>query len=809
MKVVFPPIINYSNRISVKNDINQKPFSKISSDSFCRQNCTLNMTAINFKGVSDFKDNTRKHFESDSYDDFISYLYAEIKKRAYEKGIHFDIAEEVVQNALFQIVLYKNEFDSGNITQDEFLAKIDEIYITLRPSKNDYVTDYNSVSLYEVIGSGSDDEFIHATNLAATISQDTYKEKMSYLREASWEERRENKEKIAKLISNAKLTSAEQDILSLRYSKDTLIPYSVMAEETGFSRSYIFYLLNKIIFKIQADNHCVPKKTRQYIKTFARSFNLDYNVAENILKRRYELIYYPVDFAVKNIDDTVQKFESFGLTKEKYLALCIKQPSLFEIKADTIEKHIDDTVQKFESFGLTKEKYLALCIKQPSLFESYAESIEENINDFVQEFENFGITKKQYFSVCLRQPSLFERKAQTLNQNIDEALQYFTKYGLSKKQYFAACIEQPSILCANPQTIVNNVNSTVNTLAGYEINAKDYLKACLAQPSLFCRSPETVKDNIESMAEELKEYEISKKEYIACCIRQPSLFCRNSQSIMANVSGMLDILNQYGIPSNKYIKSCIKYPSLFERKAESIEKNIDEIVQCFQKYGLTKEQYLLACVRQPSLFYHPVHRIQNNVQTFVEEFKEDGLTLNDYLKACVKQPSLLCKNPQNQAQNIRELIKGFSGKGLDTKMYLKVCLRQPTLFYLSKDTVSEHIDIMRFAKLNRNKSIDDEDFWNKLFNRAAELTYSSSLIFIEKLIIPKMFEDEKIPCEFSGSDKRQKLENYIITHPDKKYILNLRLPDCKADVVQLLKEVLSEISKKTGIDNNFEINIVE
>ena len=83
-------------------------------------------------------------------------------------------------------------------------------------------------------------------------------------------------------------------------------------------------------------------------------------------------------------------------------------------------------------------------------------------------------------------------------------------------------------------------------------------------------------------------------------------------------------------------------------------------------------------------------------------------------------------------------------------------------------------------------------------------------MLITKVVIPKMFENEGVPSELKGRNIKEKLNLYILNHPEKKYVLNIKNLKTNTNCIELLNHALSKISlETTGADNIFKINIIE
>ena len=154
------------------------------------------------------------------------------------------------------------------------------------------------------------------------------------------------------------------------------------------------------------------------------------------------------------------------------------------------------------------------------------------------------------------------------------------------------------------------------------------------------------------------------------------------------------------------------------------------------------------------------------------------------------------------------MVDKFESNGLTLDKYLPACVKTPQLFTLSPETISTHIDILRFSKFNTGEEIDNEEFFDEILHNPMVLSFSTSLLLIKNLIIPKMFENSRVPLCLKGSHQREKLNAYLKSNPDKKYEINVKNIASKADCVELLKETLSKISTDAlNRDDVFEVNV--
>ena len=159
--------------------------------------------------------------------------------------------------------------------------------------------------------------------------------------------------------------------------------------------------------------------------------------------------------------------------------------------------------------------------------------------------------------------------------------------------------------------------------------------------------------------------------------------------------------------------------------------------------------------------------------------------------------------------NVYGIVDKFSNEGLTLKSYLPACVKQPPLFALSPDTIAEHIDILRLIHYNNEEEIDTEEFFNKILKKPIELSFSSKLLLIKYLIIPKMFENHPIPKGLKGNRLEKKLIEYIKNNPDKQYQINIKNIKAESDVINVLNNTLDYISEQAKTKSVFNLNVDE
>ena len=477
-------------------------FSTSNFDIFHNNNSLLNLSLINFQGKKvdkkdDFIDNFKKLLNSDSPDEIFLFLDKELRKKAQEKGIMSEIIDDVVQNAILDILLIFEAFNNGEISNDELISSVNEIYLNLKPKKEDYVSNYKTTSL--------DSTILDSNKTLTDTIPDNEKHKVKYLTPADDKKRQADKKRLQEKLDNTDLSDKEKEFLLSREDEDGKVSYKAIAEKQGVSDTIAKKIILGAIYKIKKQQNRLTQDD------------------------------------LKNINDVVERFKKYGLTFEDYLDAAIDEPRLFSKSADEIEIKIKGVVDYFKDYGLTLEKYLPACLNQPSLFYQSPETICANVSGVVDNFKDYGLTYENYLSACINQPQLFCQSPETIYANVSGVVNNFKDYGLTYEKYLPACIKRPQLFYRSPKTICANVSGVVDKFKDNGLTHKNYLPACIKQSSLFSRSPETICANVNGVVDNFKDYGLTLEKYLPACLNQPQLFYQSPKTITEHIKGLIFI----------------------------------------------------------------------------------------------------------------------------------------------------------------------------------------------------------------------------------------------------------------------------
>ena len=419
----------------------------------------LNKGLINFCGKEkSFSEQLEKRLEKSNNDELFEFLDEKLRQRAEDRKIAKSVIDDVVQNAMVEMLITLNDFNDSEINKQELIEKINNIYENLKATREDYATDLRTKSLQEKLA--------NTDNAIEYFIPDDEDHRIKYLKKADNKTKEKYKKELEKVLENVDLKDRERQFLSERYSNTGKTTYRELGEKYGIKLNTARKIIQGTLRKIQIANNKLPKEIQE------------------------------------NIEELVKRFNSEGLTYKKYLQACVGQPQLFEEPAEKIEKYVRDLVKKFKKEGLTVNDYLhKACLKQVQLFHQSPDTIESNVRDLVKKFENEGLTVEDYLhKACLKKVQLFYLSPDTIENNVRDLVKKFENEGLTVEDYLhKACLKQPSLFYLSPDTIENNVRDLVKKFENEGLTVKDYIQACLKQPPLFHQSPKTIANHIKAM----------------------------------------------------------------------------------------------------------------------------------------------------------------------------------------------------------------------------------------------------------------------------------------------------------------------
>lgn len=225
------------------------------------------------------------------------FLDEKLRQEAQDRKIAKSVIDDVVQNAMVEILITLNDFNDSEINEQELIEKINDIYENLKATREDYATDLRIKSLQEKLA--------NTDNAIEYFIPDDEDHKIKYLKEADNKTKEKYKKELEKVLENVDLKDRERQFLSERYSDTGKISYRELGEKYGIKLNTARKIIQRTLRKIQIANNKLPKEIQE------------------------------------NIEELVKRFNSEGLTYKKYLQACVGQPQLFEEPAEKIEKKLE------------------------------------------------------------------------------------------------------------------------------------------------------------------------------------------------------------------------------------------------------------------------------------------------------------------------------------------------------------------------------------------------------------------------------------------------------------------------------------
>lgn len=719
------------------------------------------MKNLSFKGKT-FLEQLKYQLKTGSEDELFAFFERELKRKAISQFIKPDAIDDMVQNVLISIYLIIRDFNEKEISEEDCISEIMQIYDTLKAHSTDYPSEYWVKSLNKDVSDGD------GVTLLDLIPDDN-QHRITYPTQKSDEEKEEEKRQVSLVLSKANLDERSENLLKDRYSQSIPMQYDALGKKYNIDATTASLIVKSALIKTQLANDVLPKKYKKAIRDIASTLNIDYETAQNLV---------------------------------------IKNPFLLGYTKDTLKNRINAMVEAFKDNGLTADRYTQACMKYSKLLMKNPKTLENNLRTFYDKFKDYGFSIDDYLSAYLKQPRLFAHSPDNLEKNIRKATEKFKNNGMTVETYLECGLKYPVLLSSSPDTVERNIRETVNLFSDKGLNLKQYLNAAIKYPSLFVTPPKKIEGNINLVVEKFKEDGLTTEKYLKACIKINSLFYQSANTIQRNIVSVVERFRENGLTTENYIKSACKKPILF---CLSPKTPIEKVTEVIEMLDVNPDTYIKSCVKQPQLFFQSPQSLIKHVFDTVNNFADYNLKLNDYIQCCLRKPQLFCMSPVTIKNNVEGLVARYEDKGITTYDYLKSCLVSPSLFECLPDTIAEHIDARMFAYFNTGKMTSEEETIKKIISRPVELNFSTKLILIKYLLIPKIFENRTMPKRFMRyGNYEEKLEEYLKNNSDEKYIINIKRYGDDTAFIEIISDYLQELSNKVWNKNDgFCLNIQE
>ncbi len=406
-------------------------------------------SGISFKN-KDFNQKLNEKLNS-SQEELILFLYEELQKRAKELKVSTLAREDLIQRKILEILEYLNIESDKDKIREFILANFNDFKL----KATDYTTDMSAESLDRRISRN------YKKNVIDTMTENNL---ISCFHDSCKEKKEEKRKEFQGLLDKSDLSEEEKKIIIKRFIKGAT--YQNLSDEDQKSQMTIYTIIIRGILKLQQSMGKLPDKFKTFVCDFKNTF-------------------YPN----KNLKDVENRL--------------INAPAVVNKDIKELIKRVDDVVDEFKNYGLTRENYLEAVFKHIDLFTLTAEKIKSNINNIINDefFRKNGLSPKGYIKAALRQPQLFYLKAKTIKENIKGVVddEFFRKNGLSEKEYIEAALSKPQLFCMKAKTVKENIKGVVDDEFFKEngLSPGIYIETALKQPSLFYQKAETVREHIK------------------------------------------------------------------------------------------------------------------------------------------------------------------------------------------------------------------------------------------------------------------------------------------------------------------------
>ena len=250
MRINLLPFSFKNFNIKSNNKSNKSENNKNQNiDLFDSYNALINKNLIVFRAKlqkSSFSSEIEKLLDKGDENELFEYISSELRKKAQEKKIDINIIDDIVQNAIIEILLLFQDFNDDKLSKKELLDKINEIYEKIKPKKDDYVSDKRTTSLETPILDGN-------KSLIDTIADDE-NHRISYLSNPD-DKTKEKYKKLASLaLEGVELDDKEKDVLARRFNDEKKESFNSIASLNGVSAQTIKDIFKRAIYKIQIKN---------------------------------------------------------------------------------------------------------------------------------------------------------------------------------------------------------------------------------------------------------------------------------------------------------------------------------------------------------------------------------------------------------------------------------------------------------------------------------------------------------------------------------------------------------------------------
>ena len=388
------PIFNVFNRFNnfKVNRFNNNPINLMGNnavDCFVRSN-------VSFEGSKRKSFNQRLDEKlNSSQDELVLFLFDELNKKAERLDIDSNIKEDLIQRKIQELL----EYLASESDKDKIRKFIIASFYDFQPRKNDYLSN-NKVESYDSL-----DE-----NASFRTLQELY------------QDRKITKKEIKELFDKSDLSEKEKLYIIEKIAGRST--YKQIGEAQKRSTTAVSFDTNSALLKLKKKTVDLPQDFIQYAKSFKDKLYPNKSLDDVIDKLIDSALVINGDIEVynKRVDDVVEAYRQYGLTRENYLEAIFRQLKILRCTSEYVQSCINGIIDNdfFKENGLTAKDYINAALRQPPLFCQDPKTIKCNIEGVTNDsfFKDNGITTKDYINTALRQPPLFYQKPKTVGEHI-------------------------------------------------------------------------------------------------------------------------------------------------------------------------------------------------------------------------------------------------------------------------------------------------------------------------------------------------------------------------------------------------------
>ena len=506
-----------------------------------------------------------------------------------------------------------------------------------------------------------------------------------------------------------------------------------------------------------------------------------------------ELFYTDEETGQNHINEVVEAFKQYGLTRKDYELAVQQQKPLIKQNPQTIISKVKKLSEIFIQYGLTLSDCLNVCKKQKSLFYQSPDTVTEHIKAYMFVDKNkygrpYSETLSNIGSKCLTyssqkiylngiiyphlKNSFEEFKHVGLNDFYEEFIEYFTNHPDKKcnivipegeiTEHFIETMEE---LCKE------NFNRSVFE---YQILDEEAFLQNLSQREKGLFVPHIRKYKKGTTGHLLKPS--SKKHVITTKtkVNEPKIEQSPQKPASATEIKVLKpetpTAEDYIIPSQ--ITSKISGKTLKQlMQGGVLPRQYEKIIEAFMDTfnpQIDKAQLRKIFINHPELFLMKLPILQNNVIVLNRK-----INLNDdkvIVNCLLKNPMYFYSSPRQLEENINAIVGEFAHNGLTPEIFMSKCSEKAALLP-KDDSIAAKLRAYIYT-LKHDANVDPKEISiNQILDEP--IVMSEAQIYINKIIVPQLQREVYALSNITNQNFVPEMQNYLTSHPLK--LINIKI----------------------------------